>query len=334
MNRTTIGWALAALALGGPGAPAQELRERGTFGGLNFAVECAALSPDGTVLAAGGGNTRGGDLRLWDVASGRPLGALEGSDNTLSALAFSADGRLLASGGTGPIRVWDVAARRPIAILKIGYDYVRALAFGPDGRTLVSAGSNEVRRWDVGAGRELASFRRTVQHWTPAFSPDGSLLASANYSEVDLWDVSAGRLRTIFSEHRGAVVRVAFSADGTTLASASYRSEGRTRYVGEVKLWEVSTARERVALADDLGQVQALAVSPGHETLALLHTRLPGGPVELRALDVLSGRVLFADGGRTGPLRALTFRPDGRLLVLGWSRQVVRLWEYIPPRAP
>jgi WD40 repeat protein len=66
-----------------PGAPAQELKERATFKGHRFRIDRAVLSPDGKILAAGGGDTRGVELKLWDAASGEEIASLPGCTDSL-----------------------------------------------------------------------------------------------------------------------------------------------------------------------------------------------------------------------------------------------------------
>jgi WD40 repeat protein len=117
---------------------AQELKERATFKGLRFPVNRAALSPDGKVLAAGGGDTRGGDLRLWDATTGKEITALAGYSNSLFTLAFSPDGKWLASGGIGPIQVWDVCTHKEVAAFKDLREWANLVAFSPVARLLAS----------------------------------------------------------------------------------------------------------------------------------------------------------------------------------------------------
>src|SRR5437870_5231901 len=108
------GLMLASLFLLAPAAAlsAQELRLRATFKGHTFPVNRATLSPDGKILAAGGGDTRGGELKLWNTATGKEIASLTGYSNSLFTLVFSPDGKRLASGGLGPIQLWDVDTRK------------------------------------------------------------------------------------------------------------------------------------------------------------------------------------------------------------------------------
>jgi len=115
------------------------------------------FSPDGSLLAAAG--DRAGVILLLDAASGEERARLPGDQGTVKALAFSPDGRILASGlSAGPgrtvpaVRLWDVAERREIGRVEAHRDPVSALAFSPDGSRLASASEDATALiWDVAA---------------------------------------------------------------------------------------------------------------------------------------------------------------------------------------
>jgi WD40 repeat protein len=317
-----------------PASSAEGLREVATLP-YAFPVARAALSPDGKVLAAGGGDTRGGDLRLWDAATGKEIGRLAGYTDSLYALAFSADGKRLATSGQ-TLRVWDLQTRRELDPFKPPRTgQAHAVGLSPDGRLLAAAGYQGVKVWDVASGRERNSFQRRVHGsgWQNlAFSPDLRLLAAADYPDVDLWDTATGKVARTLSEHRGAVCAVTFSADGKTLASAAVLSVDRGGWKGEARLWEVATGRERAALKGRFGMIRALALSRDGRTLALLDEPELGGDAELKLLDLATGRErVFRHDPDYLFVPSLCFAPDGRLLVLGAAAKGAKLWEVPAP---
>ncbi len=202
-----------------------------------------AFSPDGRTLATGGSDdARVSDkpiygAKLWDATSGKQLSTFVGHASRILAVAFSPDGKLLATSSSDRmVKLWNVETGQELATLKGHQSDVWTLAFSPDGKLLASGGNDRsIRFWDVASRREVARLEaHSDSIYSVAFSPDGQRLASGSYDNtVKLWDVITRQELVTLKGHKDHVLFVAFSPDGQTLASASSDHSAR--------LWRATT---------------------------------------------------------------------------------------------
>jgi WD40 repeat protein len=221
-----------------------------------------AASPDGRLLATTGDEKVG--IRLWDVASGKPLHGLGVPDDAVGPVAFTPDGkRLAALDSKGTLALWDVDGGKGVRRLgPAGDDNSRCLAFSPDGRWLATGGQDlEWRLWDVATGRPVHVLQDRHHVWTLAFSPDGRTVASGTYPSpaVRLWEVATGRLRAVLRLGNSGTA-LAFAPDGRTLLSGASR--------GGVSVYDLSGERPEVRVGSRVGPVWAIAFSRDGNVLA------------------------------------------------------------------
>jgi RNA polymerase sigma factor (sigma-70 family) len=220
----------------------------------------AALTPDLKTIAIRDDNTT---VRLVAVATGKDVAKLAGHADVVRCLAFSPDGKRLASADSaGVVKLWDTAGRE-WHTLKGHTEPVRCLAFSADGKTLAS-GSRDLLAltWDVGSGRRkaiLSGHNNDVS--ALAFSPDGRVLATGSFDRtVRLWDAASGRERARLTGHKKGVFSLAFGMRGRVLASASED--------GTVRLWDTAARRQLASLNRHAGPVWCVAFAPDGRTLA------------------------------------------------------------------
>jgi WD40 repeat protein len=318
-----------------PGVPGQELTERGTFKGHAFGINQAQLSPDGKLLAAGGGHGGGSELNLWDTVTGKKIVSLPAYTHQLYALAFSADGKRLASAGSDTLWVWDLKTHKVIASFKNLPHAVSVVTFNQGGTKVAVVAGREARILDVSSGKVLASIRNRIPFYGDrgaAFSSNLATLAVRNYQEIDLWDTATGKETATLSEHRGEVRCMIWSADDKTLIASSTRGVGGYKEKGDVKLWDMASGKERATLPGPFGAILAMALSPDGKTLAVLDSPELDVEFDLKLVDIDTGRqqVVRAQPGYS--FRSLRFTTQGKLLVVGTSTNAVRLWEVSLPK--
>jgi len=257
-------------------------------------------------------------------ALGRPAVATAqrapAGDNAITAMAFSADGRLIAAGlRDSRIVVWDAASGQQLrAWVAHQGAPVSGLAFSPDGTTIASGGRDSaLRLWDAATGKLRES---ATGHEQPireiAYSPDGrSLATTGEDSRVVLWDAAPLKLRRILFGHINFSSGLAFSPDGATLASAGEDAQ--------IILWDAASGRQRRVLRGHQGGVGSIGFDRSGSSLASF-----GADAQVRLWDPASGRLRQVLGREhTGRGRTLAFSPDGTILASGGDDRKVVLWD-------
>jgi gluconolactonase len=284
-------------------------------------VTAVAFSPLDGSLASVGGQTllyRPGDVKLWDPADGKLKLSLDGHGTTVWAVAFSPDGRTMATAGyDGAIKLWDMPEGKPRLELKKHKHWVRALAFTPDGKSLVSGSEDTtVIIWDVSTGNDV----KTIQaHAGPvnavAISPDGKTLATAGGDKLaKLWDIETGTEKAKLEGHQDAVWTVAFRKDGTLLATA-----GADR---DVRLWSTD-GKPQGTLSGHKDWITTAAFSPTDNNLlatgSLDHT--------VKLWDVAQKKQFQATSTLKSSVWGIAFSADGKRLAIGSHGDSLKLWD-------
>ena len=292
---------------------------------------------------------RGFEWHYWDRLSHPFLLELKGHAQPVGSVAFSPDGKRLASasGGLvdrGEVKVWDATNGREVLMLRGHTAPVRSVAFSPDGKRLASASGyhlaakmrGEVKVWDATNGKVLLTLpgpeqgvacvafspdgKRLVAasdgFGIPVLSPDGNRVVLANAPfELKVWDVTTGEvLQTLKAHKGGGILSVAFSPDGKRLASASRDQT--------VKIWDATSGQETVTLKGHTGWVTRVTFSPDG-------TRLASSSQDqtVKVWDAADGRELVTLKGHTDKVSSVAFNADGKWLASASDDQTVKVWD-------
>jgi WD40 repeat protein len=265
------------------------------------------FSPDGTALVSVAGNDSDFAIRLWEVGSGQPLRTLQGHTSIVWGVAFSPDGKLLASASKdGTAKVWDWRSGELVESLNFPNE-VTSVAFSPDSQTLAVGGvdaSPNAAVWTY----SVASWQllmKLAEFWNipaMAYSPDGSVLVGGGTSRnVRVWSISP---------------------DGSTVATGLCQASENSQCTrGAVWLWNLQTGTLIKKLADFSDWVQGVGFSA--DGSVLIAGSRDG---TLRAYTTADYQPVFATTWPDG-VQALSVSPDSRLLATGNSRGEVDLWR-------
>jgi len=298
-------------------------------------LSTVAFSPDAKLLAAATarlptgrrfpltrysppGDGLASHVTLFDLREGKIARRFDAHSDGIYSLAFSPDGKTLASGGRdGSLGLWDSLTGVRRTAVTISGGPVFGLSFSPDGRHLAvtawhpTFANADVWLLDLATGQPCFRFPEPGQATCLAYSPDGTTLATAGADQlISLWDVPTGRLRTKFTGHTGVIWSLAWSPDGHRLATAGWD--------GSVRVWDVTHNHEGDALST--GANFSAAFAPDGRVLAT-------GGAGAHLWDPASGRHRESLPEMTvGDVR-VAFSPDGRTLVACGEDNVIHFYS-------
>lgn len=237
-------------------------------------------------------------------------------------LAFSPDGRTLATTSNFMVALWDVSTGERLRIVSGGYELGSAsqLAFSPDGQTLAHLVNNQLILWDLTTGDMLPAADSSRYFWGSGvtdftFSPDGALFAWSTFSgAVYVWDIAAQKTAFIFREDAliNGFDALAFSPDDKTLTArgCTQLNDERQCVRGRLWFWDVETQTLRQTLEVPVGPMESeIVYSPDGAWLAT-----PGSDDQIILLNTETGDLQQRFASRGGWYLSLSFSPDGTRL--------------------
>jgi eukaryotic-like serine/threonine-protein kinase len=290
-----------------------------------------AFSPDGSRITCVGGDPRVG---LWDAASGKELAMYRGHSSSVTAVAFSRDGRhLLSADATESVKVWDAQPRADALVLSLG-GMSACTAVSLDAQRLAAFTFQPARNitvWDP-SGKVLLSVKRSTArpgeggfHRVLAFSPKGDRIGFCSTTSLDgaldgvnvqggltVWDAAGNELLNLDEKGVG-FWGVALSPDGTRVAAAS--SPGNWNAPSEkmtLRVWEVAAGRQLLTTQSTMpAGLTAMAFSPDGTRLAAVSGSMRQSS-EILVWDAATGRERARWQGPIGLGTGIAFSPDGQ----------------------
>jgi WD40 repeat protein len=274
-------------------------------------------------------------IKVWDALTGQETLTLRGHREKVTSLAWSPDGKRLASASKDlAIEVWDTAdfqegvplARAPIALGSLSPDG-RRFAGLSDSRAPEGKQARDLKAWDLTTQKELLTIKGLHPEVQASWSPDGERLACAERQHVTIWDVSAGKAVLQLPHRTRYCVRVpAWSPDGRHIATVEQHS---------IKVWDLATGQEvpRFRLpatyngheAYPMGPWITAAWSPDGKWLACA-----GFPGTIRVWDTATGEEVLPLTGHDGVTGSLAWSPDSAWLASngGSKHPGAKVWHF------
>jgi WD40 repeat protein len=295
----------------------QEVEEAGKQELLSF--------PTGTFTAGITGKEKIIEVTRSNPGYGEPVLGINTESTNLNAIAYSPDGKIIASGGNDMVvKLWDTETGNLIRKLVNHTGFVHSLTFSHDGKLLVSGNSDtNIVIWNVTSGEVIKVLTdHTGMVSDVAFSPNGKLLASGSWDfTIKVWNTVDWTEVETFTAHDNFVDSVHFSPDGKLLASGS---DDRTLKFWNTTSWELNSTISPIIFPQ---LISAVRFSPDGKHFAT-GCWIGETAADLRLYDVESMTYHPLVGHVNGiGLNSIDFSPDGKLLATGARDETVRLWN-------
>jgi WD40 repeat protein/tRNA A-37 threonylcarbamoyl transferase component Bud32 len=255
--------------------------------------------------------------RLWDAATGKPIGPPLQHQGGVVAWTFSPDGKAVLTGGAdNTARLWSAATGKQVGPPLQHQGTVRRVAFSPDGKAVLTGSDDKTAQvWEMATGRPLRPpLRHEGSVWHVAFSQDGrAVLTGSRDGTARVWEAATGKPLGPALPHE--MVAVALSPDGQTVVTGSIDN-------GTARLWEVATGKPLGPPLRHKGALTGVFFSPDGKAVLTV-----SGEPSARLWSAATGQPLGPPMRHESQVMAVAFSPDGQAVLTGSGDKTARLWS-------
>jgi WD40 repeat protein/predicted Ser/Thr protein kinase len=302
----------------------------GLGGRAGYGISAVAWSPDGKRLASGGGRIGGfqnripGELKIWDAQTGTEAMTLTGHVGKVNSVAFSPDGKRLASAGgefgpPGQAKIWDCESGRELRDLPGHGNQVNSISWSPDGQRLATTTADgTIKIWDAETGQAVHSLQVPFACTAALWSPNGQKLVTFSADQVHrIWDTSKGASLLEIPPAPG--VPLLWLAGYQWLADSEHLSWIDAK--GTITVWDLATNKAVETVDSHARSVQSAAWSPDRGRLALA-----GSDQTIKILDAVPvpAALILGEGG------GIALARDGKQLAT--MKSDVKIWDPVTGR--
>src|SRR6266516_2356475 len=278
-------------------------------------VTSEQFSPDGQRVVT---TSYDRTARLWDAASGKPIGEPMKHQDMVRSAQFSRDGqRVVTASDDRTARLWDAASGKPIGEPMKHETAVKSAQFSPDGQRVVTASyDNTARLWDAASGKPIGEpMKHEAAIKSAQFSPDGQRVVTSSYDNTArFWDAASGKPIGEPMKHETAVKSAQFSPDGHRVVTASCDRTAR--------FWDAASGKPNGEPMKHEDAVNSAEFSPdGHRVVTASRNRTA------RLWDAASGKPIGEPMKHEAAIKSAQFSPDGQRVVTSSYDKTARLWD-------
>jgi WD40 repeat protein len=267
-----------------------------------------------------------GTVKVWDVGRSSAVRTLLGHANAVNAVAFSPDGKLLASCSPDQtVRIWDLATGKDRLTVRHyddrvkAFQPVQAVLFSPDGQRLYSAGSDRhMRAWNAQTGKPLFA----VKDLQPplAVSPDGKRFGAVAEQGVSIGDTETGKITHTIKARRPD--GLTFSPDSKWIALC----DGDWTGEATIQMWDAATGKELQSFRGQEGRPYSLTFSPDGNWL-ITAAGVPHKSGAVVIWDTATGKMIRTLRGHSQIVTSVAISPDGKRIVSADDSERAKVWN-------